>query len=99
MMIWYVAAPSISVMPHVPAFPEPPSHGDTGHGSRVQLGDYNPRPKAWQPPTPGDSYSCPASMSASWASSDFDAYQNQLNGYGDSGVYSPHDQYLPACDL
>nr|KAG5690700.1 hypothetical protein BaRGS_005063 [Batillaria attramentaria] len=64
--------------------------------ARLEGRNFNRYAKGWQAP---DASQERASMSASWASSDFDAYQNQLNGYGDSGVYSPHDQYLPACDL
>ena len=74
------------------AFDQPPDPAPRGQ-PRVQFGDYNPRPKAWQPGG-GDSYSCPASMSTSWNSSDFDSYHH--NGYG-GALYSPDD--LPACDL
>lgn len=87
-------APSV---PHVPAFPDAPVQGGSlPRGSRMQYGDYNPRPKAWQSPTQGggDAWSCPASMSASWASSDFDAYHT--NGYG---AHTLDDHCLPACDL
>ncbi|KAL8600632.1 hypothetical protein ACOMHN_030288 [Nucella lapillus] len=74
--------------------------------NRVHFGDYNPRPRAWQTSGPAaepSSYSCPPSMSASWASSDFDStYPPQHNhagaGAASHSLYSPSNE-LPASDL
>lgn len=73
----------------------PPRRSQPPQPPRVQYGDYNPRPRAWQPAPGEETQSCPPSMSASWNSGDFDAVGH--NGVAGSGFYSRDE--LPAFDL